>query len=346
MSTQTHSPVDVTPHGAVTLANEKIEVVILPEKGCDVFELRERRSGIDVLAKTRLSLADVQTHRFWRSSSEAWLSQYVGGWQLILPNGGAAAVVGGVEWGFHGEACTLRWTVEELSSATLRASLKLTNVPLSVNRSFELRGNTLKLVERIRNESSEGLSFMWSHHPAFGGPFIDSTCLISVDAAEVVADDLSPGTTMAPGSVHQWPRVTAANGESKRLDEVPGRGSGEACLAYLSDFQTGFFAITNPGLELGVAMRWPLEIFPHAWYWIEAGASKGFPWFGDHYTVAVEPATSVPAQGMGVLEEKGGSPFYLDAKESIEAEFEMTIFNDHRRVTRVTPGGGIEFESN
>jgi hypothetical protein len=345
VSNDLDNQVDVAALGVVTLANELVQVVIVPAKGCDVYELRDQKSGIDVLAKTRLMLADVQPQRFWRNSSEAWLSQYVGGWQLILPNGGAAAVVDGAEWGFHGEACMLRWTVEELSSATLRASVRLTSAPLRVERVFELRGSTLRLTERVTNESNNPTSFMWSQHPAFGAPFLDASCLISVGASEVVADDEAPGTTMAPGSVHQWPEVTAISGEPVRLDVMPAAGSGEACLAYLADFESAYFAITNPSLQLGVAMAWPLDVFPFAWYWIEAGASKGFPWFGDHYTLAVEPASSIPAQGMGVLEEKGGTPFQLGARENIEAEFEVTIFHDHRHVARVLRGGTIEFES-
>lgn len=326
------------------LANEFITVVILPDKGCDVFELRDQRSGIDVLAKTRLTSADVQPQHHWGNSVEAWLSQYIGGWQLILPNGGAPAAVNGVEWGFHGEACMLRWTVEELSSATLQASVRLTCAPLRVKRNFELDGGTLRLTEQVTNESSEACEFMWSQHPAFGAPFIDEDCLIYIDAAKIVADDQAPGTTMAPGTVHQWPAVTSITGDTKRLDVMPAQRSGEACLAYLSDFRSGSFAITNPRLELGVAMSWPLEVFPHAWYWIEAGATKGFPWFGEHYTLAVEPATSVPAQGMEVLQEKGGTPLRLGARESVEAELEMTLFHDHRRATRVLRGGAIEFE--
>jgi len=78
------------------LDNGIIQVVVLPDKGCDVFELRDKESDIDLLAKTRLNLSDLQTHGYWSNSIEAWLSQYLGGWQLILPNGGNAALVDGL----------------------------------------------------------------------------------------------------------------------------------------------------------------------------------------------------------------------------------------------------------
>lgn len=335
----------MTSTNIVTLENEHVSVVILPRKGCDVYELRDVPSGIDLLAKTRLGLADLQTHRHSKDSTEAWLSQYLGGWQLILPNGGSAAVVDGVEWGFHGEACLLRWKVEELSSATLQASVRLTCAPIFVRRKFELIGRTLRLHEQVTNESGRKQSLMWAQHPAFGAPFLDESCVVSTGASTLIADDVSPGTILAPGSRHQWPYATGVNGKSVKLDAVPGAGSGVACLAYLSEFSSGYFAITNPKLKLGVAFRWPTEIFPIAWYWIEAGAAEGFPWFGEHYTLAVEPATSAPAQGMNVLTRKGGVPLVLESGEDVEATFEVTIFQDVRRVLNVSAGGAIEFGS-
>ena len=345
MSTRSLNRGNEAEDASVTLLNEHLRVVILPEKGCDVYELRDRRSGVDVLAKTRLGLADLQVGRHSRNSTEAWLSQYLGGWQLILPNGGNAAEVDGVEWGFHGEASTLRWTVERLSSATLRATVRLTCAPIRVIREFELDGPTLRLREQLVNESASSQSVMWAQHPAFGAPFLDESCVVSLNAEIVTSDDVSPGTAMAPASVHDWPNVISANGETVDLSIVPKQGSGVACLAYLSKFKSGFFAITNPSLELGVAFSWPLETFPVAWFWIEAGAAKGFPWFGSHYTLAVEPATSAPAQGMNELIKKGGSPLLLSPNQVIDATYEVTTFRDRRMVKDVSQGGSIQFES-
>jgi hypothetical protein len=330
---------------AVTLENETVRVVILPDKGCDVYELRDVHSGIDVLAKTRLGLADLQTQKHSKDSTEAWLSQYLGGWQLILPNGGGAAIVDGVEWGFHGEACVLRWNVEELPSATLQASVRLTCAPIFVRRRFELSGRTLILREHVTNESERTQSLMWAQHPAFGAPFLDESCEVSTGASVLTADDVSPGTFLTPGSKHPWPNGIASSGTRVKVDEVPGARSGVACLAYLSEFSSGYFAITNPNLGLGVAFRWPTEIFPVAWYWIEAGAAEGFPWFGDHYTLAIEPATSAPAQGMNELIKKGGAPLVIEPGETVEATFEVTLFHDARRVVKVGADGAVDFES-
>lgn len=342
-----HTNVSVIPSAAnqVTLDNGSIQVSILPGKGCDIFRLRDVATGVDVLAKTRLTPADLQSPGYVANSAEAWLAQYPGGWQLVLPNGGAAADVDGAQWGFHGEACLLRWAVESLSATSLSASVRLLRAPLLVRRQFEIADRTLTLRETVRNESVRDIELMWAHHPAFGAPFLDAGCLVSTGARTLTADDDAPGTVLGAGSVHSWPAASAPDGTPVSLDRVPGPGSGTAHLAYLSDFVSGYFGITNPRLGLGIAFRWPLETFPCAWYWLEAGASTGFPWYGGHYTLAIEPATSAPAQGMAALAAKGGTPLRLAPGEERSVDIEATLFKDRRRVWGVGPAGDVTFET-
>jgi hypothetical protein len=327
----------------VTLETELLQVAVLPDKGCDIYELRDVASGIDVLAKTRLGLSDLQPFGYASNSAEAWLSQYLGGWQLVLPNGGAPAQVNGAEWGFHGEACVLGWNVDELSATAMTASVRLLRAPLFVRRRLEVSGSTLIVRESVTNESASPIDVMWTHHPAFGAPFLDGGCTVSTGAKTITADDETPGTVLAAGSVHTWPSAQGSDGAVVRLDEVAEAGSGVAHLAYLSEFESGFFAITNPRPRLGVAFRWPTDVFPCAWYWVEAGASKGFPWHGSHYSFAIEPATSAPGQGIGNLRAKGGTPMTLAPDEEREVELEVTLFHDDRRVVGVDAGGAVEF---
>jgi hypothetical protein len=327
----------------VSLETELLQVTVLPDKGCDIYSLRDVASGIDVLAKTRLGLFDLQPGMHATNSVEAWLSQDLGGWQLVLPNGGAPALIDGAEWGFHGEACQLGWNIEEVSAASMTASVRLLRAPLMVRRQLDVTGSTLTVRESVTNESARAIDVMWTHHPAFGAPFLDDGCVVSTGARTITADDETPGTALAAGSVHTWPTAHGSDGAVVRLDEVAAAGSGVAHLAYLSEFDAGFFAITNPQLRLGVAFRWPIEVFPCAWYWVEAGASKGFPWYGGHYSLAVEPATSAPGQGIANLRAKGGSPLTLAPYEQREVEIDVTIFHDDRRVVGVDAGGAVEF---
>jgi hypothetical protein len=74
---------------SLKLSSEHAEVTVLPEKGADILSLVDRRSGVDVLFKTPWG---VRTPGPWArrgTSQERWIEAYAGGWQLLLPNGGA-----------------------------------------------------------------------------------------------------------------------------------------------------------------------------------------------------------------------------------------------------------------
>jgi hypothetical protein len=70
-------------------------------------------------------------------------------------------------------------------------------------------------------------------------------------------------------------------------------------LGYLGGFDAGTASIENDALDLACTLSWDLDVFPYAWLWQELGATAGPPWFGRAYTIAIEPATSFPAAGLG-----------------------------------------------
>ncbi len=134
---------------AVELSSSELAVTLLPGKGCDVLELVDRASGVDVLLKSPWTPGRIPVYA--PSSFEAWLETYPGGWQLILPNGGDATVEHGVEWGFHGEAALIAWRVEELEQTRAVCSAELITAPLGVRRVVSLDGAVLR-IEEARDE--------------------------------------------------------------------------------------------------------------------------------------------------------------------------------------------------
>ena len=121
-------------------------------------------------------------------------------------------------------------------------------------------GPVLRLAETVTNESAADLEVMWSHHPAFGAPFLEAAACCPQAAAACSPTTRRPGTLLAPGSRHAWPHATTAAGDPLDLRRIPGPGEPRAVLAYLGDFTSGYFAITNPRLRLGVGLRWPLDV--------------------------------------------------------------------------------------
>jgi hypothetical protein len=329
--------------GAVAIRNESIEVVVLVNKGADIYSLIDRRTGTDVLFKSPWGARQPSLWSETSTSLERWISAYAGGWQLLLPNGGNECVEQGVTWGFHGEAAMIPWTVLEQRDDALTLETSLITCPLRVRRELSLSGSVLRVREIVTNESSEDVEVMWSHHPAFGAPFLDGTCILSVGCRTVHADDAAPGTLLSPDSRHDWPMVTSVDGDAVDLRVVPDPGQPRAVLAYLKDFTSGFFAITNPTLGLGVGIRWPLEVFDQAWLWQEIHSGHGWPWFQRAYVIAVEPASTIPGQGIQNARTKGEDLATLRGRESREVVIEAVLFEGSTAVEGITEGGVVKF---
>ncbi|HEU4976285.1 MAG TPA: aldose 1-epimerase [Baekduia sp.] len=311
------------PWRALQLANDEIAVTLLPEKGCDIVELVHRETGIDVLFKAPWGWGRRPMHA--ASSFEAWIEANPGGWQVILPNGGDASVENGVEWGFHGEAGLVDWEVTDAGQDHAVCTTTLATVPLEIERVVRLEGSTLRVDERVTNAGGDPVEVMWGHHPAFGAPLLEPGCRIETSARRFTADDRAPGAGLEPGRVSPWPHAAVEGGGTIDLSVIPPADECRAVLGYLDDFAEGSYRIVNPRVPLAVEVRWPLELFPVAWYWQELRASSGFPWYRRAYTTAIEPNTTMPGQGIARARAAGAALLELSAGESRTATVEADL---------------------
>ena len=334
---------------AITIENNVLSATLLPDKGADVYSLMHRASGIDVLLKAPWGLRRPGSGFAPAPDSEvAWLEHYEGGWQVLFPNGGNACVYKGVELPFHGEASSVPWDVTGIDSSPdsvwVSLSARLARSPFRIERTLSVRGEApiLTVEERVVNEGAESMAAMWSHHPAFGAPFLSSSCIIDTGARSVVADETydTAGGRIRPGGRWLWPDVESRGGGRVDLRQVPERGD---MLAYLCDFEDGWFAITNPELGFGVAMVWPAGVFPYAWLWQELRSSLEFPWFGTAYTIAVEPASSIPGTGLVSVMAKTGSHLTLEPGETRTMTLRAVLYTsgNARGVRHVAPDGTV-----
>ena len=329
--------------GAVSIGNEFVEVVVLVNKGADIYALVDCRTGVDVLFKSPWGARKPGLWSTTSTSLERWIDSYAGGWQLLLPNGGNECVEQGVTWGFHGEAAMVPWSVVAHSDDALTLEVSLITSPLHVRRELTLDGPVLKIREVVSNTSLQGVEVMWSHHPAFGPPFLDGSCILSVGCQTVWADDVAPGNLLAPDSRHSWPMATSVDGSTVDFRRVPPPTEARAVLAYLEDFTSGFFAVTNPTLGLGVGIQWPLEVFDRAWLWQEVHSGEGFPWYQRAYVVAVEPATTIPGQGIATARAKGQPLLHLAGREAKEVNIAAVLFEGDSAVAGINEDGIVSF---
>jgi hypothetical protein len=111
-------------------------------------------------------------------------------------------------------------------------------------------------------------------------------------------------------------------------------------LLYITDLQEGWYAISNDEIGVGFGLAWDTAVFPHLWYWQVARGSFGYPWFGRTYSMALEPWTSWPGDGLATAVAQG-TALRLQAGESRQTTLHAVLWEGPGTVARVT-GRGVE----
>lgn len=283
-----------------SLSSDVLHIDVRPEQGCDITSIVHRPTGCELLFQSPWAHSGRTRGAgpFAADSVTAWLDRYPGGWQLLLPNAGPPCDVDGTEWVFHGEASQTPWSVTSHDDHSLVAETVLCRSPLSIHRTIDVIGHEIRVTDDVTNRGIDELAVVWGHHPAFGGAFVDSSTLVDTSATQFHADPAAPGTILEPGVRSRWPHAGRAGGGSIDLSVLDDEGAGVAHLGYLSGFQDGSARIMNQRLGMAVELSWPLELMPHAWYWVENCSSGGYPWFGRCHVFAFEPCSTAAAVGM------------------------------------------------
>lgn len=297
----------------IRLRNELIEVFVSPKRGADITHLKDLRSKIQVFAESPTRLV-TNTSAGCANSMSNWISGYPGGWQILIPNAGPEREWKGVTQGFHGEASLARWNVLDRSASSAVMETFLHTAPLRIHREVLLQASTLRVVDNITNLSPEETYFRFCQHPAFGSHFLDGDSFITTSAGRFLADAERPGTLISANSTG-IPCEVLPNGLTSDAIGLPGPGSGENLFGAFTDFMSSdefdpatTVSFVSPNKNLIANLSWNKDVFPHAWFWIEANAISEWPWFGRLFAVAVEPSNILPGEGPGPAGLTRGGP--------------------------------------
>jgi hypothetical protein len=289
---------------AVFLENELLRVGVLADRGTDIFELLYKPRDLDFAWLSASGVRDART--FTPGSHEPLLDTYPGGWQEVLPNGGAPSSYAGAHYGQHDEVSLVPWdydVVEDSEEAVaVRFAVTGRKSPLRLVKELGLAAGEarLRIAETLTNESDVGIHVMWGHHIAFGPPFLEPGCRVHLpDAVEAIAHDepLNDGGRRVRAGRFRWPRAEDEGGAEVALDVIPERGSPSELL-YLTRFAEGRYEIVRAAQRLGLRVEWDASVMPYVWFWQEFGRTTGYPWYGRHYNVGLEPFTSYPTNGL------------------------------------------------
>ena len=285
-------------HRLVTIENELLRVSTLLTKGADIIELRYKPRDLDVLWHApQAILPPGQNIATVARAQGAFLDNFPGGWQEILPNGGPATHYKNAEHGQHGEVAVLPWDVRVIEDSAARVELEFTvetrRTPFRLERTLALETGSpvLYLRETVTNLGEEQMHFAWGHHPALGEPFLEPGCTIELCECEVIeppyANDLA--RRFVVGRSGTYPHLEMVNGSMGRVDVVQGKESRTEDVLLFQGFNEGRCAVRNENRGVAFCLRWDSKVFPYLWCWQVYGGSWQSPFFGRIYTVAVEP---------------------------------------------------------
>jgi Domain of unknown function (DUF4432) len=333
---------------AVTLENRSVRVTVLPDKGADIVELRLKAHDLDVLWPSPGGLRDPRTTRPSSEGAGAFMDFYEGGWQEILPSGGPPASYAGTSWGQHGETSTLPWDyrvqVDEPDEVAVALRLRLLRYPLLLQKVLRLRGerSILEVEERLTNEADEPLELMWGHHPTVGAPFLSASCRFQLPGGtvRVPAEPAFERQRAMPGAVGTWPGIASVDGGVLDLSRMPPPEDRVAEFLYVTEMPEGWFAMTNDELGAGFGMCWDVDVFRHLWYWQVARGAYGYPWYGRTYSMALEPWTSWPGDGLPAAVGEG-TALRLAAGEERSVRLCAVLWSNTGMVECVTPDGPV-----
>jgi hypothetical protein len=284
---------------SLTLRNGCIEVTVLPDKGCEIYEFRDRSTGVDVLFKSPWGLQAPGAPPREGSDDMEFLHNYGGGWQELLPSCNDPCTYRGAELPFHGEVAQAPWEVVVASeggeAVEIVGRVQCERTPFALERRMRIeRGHpVLTLHERVENLSVQSHHLVWGHHCVVGAPFLEAGCRLHAPARTIVTlpEAWEDTRRLAAAQREPWPHALLRDGGSTDLRAVPGPECGSHDDVLLTDLDAGTVAVENPRLGRTFRLGFDHTLFRWLCAWQPYGGARALPLAGS-YALGIEPWVS------------------------------------------------------
>ena len=340
------------------LENDLLRVSVLIDKGTDIFELLYKPRDIDFMWLSPWGIKTPASFVPTVSAREGnFMDYYEGGWQEILPNFGyGGTFFGPVEEGLHGEICLLPWDLQVLENNSSKVSIKFMvrtyRTPFYLEKTLTLKKGDPKLYisERLKNEGYTDINFMWTHHPTFGGEFLDESILIDLpeeNEVKLVMKNKNGFFDYDAGKhENKWPVFKGSSGHITDFSRSPllvndnDNGMDEIGVRLKKD---GWYAITNANKKAGIGFKWDTGIFPYLWIWRTYGKTcTSAPWFGRVECMAIELCSSCSGNGLeGAIKNK--TSLCLGPQQEIFSEFFTIAYEGSGRIKNIDKYGDLSY---
>lgn len=337
----------------LVMQNEKIRLSLLLDKGTDIFELLYKPKDVDFLWRSPQGMRGPSTQVSIAHPQGSFLDAYHGGWQELFPSASGPSFYRGAMLGMHGEVACLPWDCKVIrndpDAVEVLLQVHTLRTPFLLEKRIRLEAGQAVVTfrETVKNCGRTDMRFMWGHHPAFGAPFLSEDCYFQLPSCTILTHGGAMGgaNRFLPGRRFAWPWAVGKDGNAVDLRLIQGREAGFTDMMYATGFAEGWFSLLNRRMGVGVGMAWPADHFPYVWLWQEFSGTMDYPWYGNAYTFAIEPFTSLPGSGEQGLTEaiENGTAAAIRPHEEISKQFTLVVFETREPVQRIDPSGRVEF---
>ena len=309
----------------VTLENNLLKLVILPEAGGKIWQITFTPHAADLLWNN--SHIRPAKHNIHTRFDDVWS----GGWDELFPSD-EEAFINGQQYPDHGETWTGCWDAEVFTNID-EIGVRLTFVtPMSsfqMEKTIVLRRGLARVSfhHRITNIGSTPFPFLWKLHPAFK---VTPEHRIDFPPMRVSLEDDFPGTLKGALANFDWPyaRMRTSEVDLRRVSDENGR---ELYFFYGNQMKDGWCALTNTATKLSCGLHFDPSVFPSCWLFASYGGWR-------NYNVAVlEPCTGYPLNFKAMV--SAGRQRTLKPGETLETNVLFVVQEGLNSVIHIDPFG-------
>tara|TARA_Y100001934_G_C12327583_1_gene763384 strand:+ start:349 stop:1437 length:1089 start_codon:yes stop_codon:yes gene_type:complete len=333
------------------IENELIRVVVLVDKGADIYSFVHKPSDTDYMWRSTWGVRD--TTKFLPTTGDnSWGDTYEGGWQSCAPTAGNKRKdYQGAPMGQHSEMSTMPWDSQILEDKPEKCSIKFSvrtyRTPFFMEKTLTLTKNSpfLDIDYKLTNESMGDSDCVWLEHIVFGDPFLSEKCRLDLPKAKIFNwSDITlkglPDNRLSPQKEGEWPYAEGPNGKVD-MRKIPPKSAKLQDLAMFHQLSEGWYALTNTETRIGIGMLFPKDVFKYVWNWQVFGGGSGFPWYGRHYNEGLELCTSLPDGDTLPNSSEETSAVKLKSGESIIANLKAITYESKTGVKEIKDDGTV-----
>ena len=335
----------------VVMENELIRIVILADKGADIYQFVYKKTDTDFLWRSPWGVRDPS--KFIPTTGDGvgmWMDTYEGGWQTVLPGGGFPSTYGEADMGLHAEVNTLPWDCTIVEDSVDRVSVKFSvrtyRTPFVFEKllTIEKSKPALFIKQTLINEGAEAVHCVWGEHIALGSPFLNDKCLIDLPGGKIInhPKQFHVNNKLEPGAVTDWPTTRLKDGTAHNLSRVPGKDFFSYDQSYITEMPVGWYGITNRDIGVGFGVAFS-DIYKYLWYWQSLGGGTGYPWYGRTYNIGLEPFTSYTNEGLGTAIDNG-TALLVEAGQEVQSSVTAVAYESSKGIEGISQSGDINLK--